>query len=83
MNDPPPAPVVGNLKNDSDPDVRIQGYFSVVSEHLERYYVDVTERGIFADTDCNFFRVEERSPECRECTLIINSTTEKPDYWPR
>lgn len=81
--DPPPATIVGNLTNETNPNNPIQGYFSVVSEEIKRSFVDVTERGIFAETNCTSFTFQTNPPECSNCTMIFNSTLVKPDYWPR
>ncbi len=79
--DPPPGVLNGNLVSTSDPNQRIQGYFSVVSQSFQRRFVNISERGFFADTDCES-RPRANNPEkCVDCTTLPRSTLVKPDYW--
>jgi len=79
--DPPPGVLRGNLFNVSDPDDNIQGYFSVARQSFERRFVNIAEKGFFADTDCQS-RPNANNPEkCVDCTTINRSTLVKPDYW--
>ena len=79
--DPPPGVIFGNLKNESNPDQNIQGYFSVASERFERFFAVPSRKGFFIDSDC-FSRPNAPNPErCTDCTTITNSTLERPDYW--
>ena len=79
--DPPPGILNGNLVNRTNPDERVQGYFSVVRQSFQRRFVDITQRGFFADTDCES-RPNANNPEkCLDCTTLSRSTLEKPDYW--
>ena len=79
--DPPPGLIFGNLKNETNPNENVQGYFSVVSESFERLFAVPSRKGFFIDSDC-FSRPNAPNPErCVDCTSILNSTLERPDYW--
>lgn len=80
--DPPPATIVGNLVNESDPTELIQGYFSVVSEDFKRQFVETGDLGFFVQTDCSSFSFRPGPPECEDCRRLPNSSREKPPYWP-
>ena len=80
--DPPPASIRGNLRNVNDEDDQIFGYFSVVSQASTRFFIDVTQQGFIADTNCSPFTFRMNPPECANCTLIANSTRERPAFWP-
>lgn len=79
--DPPPGTVSGNLFNPDDPDEQILGYFSAAGVTYRRVFMNENTLGFFAGQKCsNIFRRPDY-PECRECTILHNSTTEKPEYW--
>lgn len=80
--DPPPANIIGNLQNTTNPDVQIQGYFSVVSESFDRQFVETGRLGHFVQTKCTGFTFRENPPDCADCTIISNSSLDKPSYWP-
>lgn len=80
--DPPPATIRGNLTNLTDNNNVIQGYFSVVSESTQRLFIDVSDQGYFAESDCTSQSFRRNPPECSDCTSIQNSSLTKPDYWP-
>ena len=80
--DPPPATIAGNLVNTTNSQKKIQGYFSVVSQDFKRQFIETGDLGFFVQTDCtpSFRRVNP--PECAQCTIIPNSSLNKPPYWP-
>jgi hypothetical protein len=80
--DPPPATIRGNLINESNPAQQIQGYFSVVSQSTQRLFIDITKKGFFFQTDCTSLSFRRNPPECADCTIINNSSLERPPYWP-
>ncbi len=80
--DPPPGSIVGNLVNNTDENGRVQGYFSVVGQKSDRFFVDVTDKGAFARSECeDGFAGRNNPPRCSECTLINNSSLVRPPYW--
>ena len=82
--DPPPGSIVGNLVNNTNDNGRVQGYFSIVGQKSERFFVDVTKRDEFAQSECiDGFAGRNNPPRCSDCTLINNSTLVRPPYWPR
>lgn len=80
--DPPPATIVGNLTNTSNPEELIQGYFSVASQDFKRQFIETGDLGFFVQTNCTSFSFRPNPPECADCTLIANSSLDKPPYWP-
>jgi len=80
--DPPPATIVGNLTNTTNPEELIQGYFSVVSQDFKRQFIETGDLGFFVQTDCSSFSFRPGPPECADCRIIQNSSRDKPPYWP-
>ena len=79
--DPPPGIISGNLRNVTDPSKIVQGYFSVSRLSFFRRFVNIAERGYFADTDC-LTRPNANNPaKCLDCTTLPNSTLVRPPYW--
>tara|TARA_B100000497_G_C7693391_1_gene422422 strand:- start:1142 stop:2197 length:1056 start_codon:yes stop_codon:yes gene_type:complete len=79
--DPPPGVIFGNLTNTTNPDQTVQGYFSVASESFQRFFAVPSRKGYFIDSEC-FTRPGAPNPQrCVDCTTILNSTLERPDYW--
>jgi len=79
--DPPPGTVQGNMRNMTNPNESVFGYFSLSSLSFTRQFVDITTRGLFADTDC-LSRPRANNPEkCVDCTTVARSTLERPPYW--
>ncbi len=79
--DPPPGSIVGNLITDENSGGRVQGYFSVVSQKSKRLFVDVTDKGTFAESVCSL-RFNANNPQkCFDCLTINGSSYTKPTYW--
>ncbi len=79
--DPPPGVISGNLTNTTDPSKLVQGYFSVARLSFVRRFVNIAERGFFADTDCLTRPNANNPPQCLDCTTLPNSTLVRPPYW--
>lgn len=80
--DPPPGSIVSNLVDISNDASRIQGYFSVVGETSKRLFVDITQKGSFAESECiDGFGGRNNPPRCSDCPSIPGSSLVKPEYW--
>jgi len=79
--DPPPGILKGNLSNTTDPTKQVQGYFSVVRQASFNRFVNIAEKGFFADTDCQSRPNANNPAKCVDCTTLNRSTLTKPDYW--
>lgn len=80
LYDPPPGNVQGNLYNVNNKDEQIIGYFSVGGVSYYRYLVSSQSLGgNVINSPCGF---GSRIPQCQNCLVIKNSTTDKPSYWP-
>jgi len=80
--DPPPGKLQNNLFNESNPDQLVLGYFSVSSVNGKRLFITPTEIGKTIPTGCTSNPFRNNPTQCADCTTIINSTLEKPEYWP-
>lgn len=80
--DPPPGSIVSNLVDMSNDASRVQGYFSVVGETSKRLFVDVTQKGAFAESECiDGFGGRNNPPRCSDCPTIRGSSLVRPPYW--
>lgn len=71
IQDPPPAIVIGNITNTSNPDQQALGFFGASA---------VTSKAIFISRDELGVRVGEYiMPD--DCRVLSNSTTEQPVFW--
>jgi len=80
--DPPPGSVDGNLYNPEDENQTMNGYFSVAGISTTRAFVNPDTVGFFVEERCSFSPFQPQYSECRACETIINSSVEKPLYWP-
>ncbi len=80
--DPPPGSIIGNLVDNNNEDGRVQGYFSIVGQNSKRLFVDVSQRGAFAESTCvDGFGGRNNAEECSNCPLIRGASLVKPSYW--
>lgn len=79
--DPPPGTVRGNLYNPEDPEQQVLGYFSVCGASSVRKFVNGTSIGAYVAPRCSNNQFQGRPPECYNCLLLFNSSTDRPDYW--
>ncbi len=80
--DPPPGTVKGNVFNVDDPDEFVAGYFSISSLAQTRYFISQNSTGFSIPRYCWNFSWWPSPFGCDDCTKILNSSLEKPDYWP-
>ncbi|MEL6254654.1 MAG: DUF4249 domain-containing protein [Bacteroidota bacterium] len=79
--DPPPGTVKGNLFNPADENEQILGFFSVASVSYKRYFCNPDILNRFIDPKCSAIPFRPQFPECRDCSIVLGSELEKPDYW--
>ncbi|TFV96135.1 DUF4249 domain-containing protein [Algoriphagus kandeliae] len=82
--DTPPAPVRGNVKNISDPDEVVLGYFEVVRVSQNRIYTTRADVPFFIPEVCTYdpARPLDKYPRtCLRCSEFPNSTTQTPHWW--
>ncbi len=80
--DPPPGTVRGNLRNINDPNEEIVGYFSVSGISTKRFFANPQSLNqVFIEPRCFESPFRPTFPECMDCTTILNSNLDKPDYW--
>ena len=79
--DPPPGTVKGNLFNPADENDQILGFFSVASVSYKRYFANPDILNRFIDPKCSAIPFRPQFPECRDCSTVLGSELEKPDYW--
>ncbi|MBI1227753.1 MAG: DUF4249 family protein [Bacteroidetes bacterium] len=82
MFDPPPGTVKGNLFNPDDSLELVVGYFTVAGVSYKRAFTDASSIGTFVSRKCESLNGGGRGTECAYCLSIVNSTTQKPSYWP-
>ncbi len=81
--DPPPGKVRGNMRYTQDPDKLVLGYFSVAGVGYKRIFANITSTNSSVEPACFPYRPRSQNPpECVDCEILRNSTTDKPDYWP-
>ncbi len=82
MFSPLPGLLASNLKNKSDDQEPVYGYFYATLENIIRIYVSPEAAG-YPATNCPFNRPDGLSAhnQCCDCLLAPNSTTTKPAYW--
>ncbi len=81
--DKPAAPVIGNIRNRSDPDEEVLGYFEVVRADTTRVRVRADDISFRVELPCPArpdFDNNEPS-ECTNCLLITNSSHDRPYFW--
>ncbi len=79
--DAPPASVIGNMINESDPELPVLGYFRVESSVIERIKVNPNQIPIQIPAKyCGLNRLSSPS-ECSNCLGFPNSTEMKPSWW--
>lgn len=75
--DIPPAAVIGNMYNVSDPKEIVLGYFEVAAEEIIRVLtVPALLVPHYTRDPCR-----EWKPFCYDCLLLPNSSYDVPDYW--
>jgi hypothetical protein len=75
--DIPPAAVIGNMYNVSDPKEIVLGYFEVAAEEIIRVLtVPALLVPHYTHDPCR-----ELKPFCTDCLLLPNSSYDTPDYW--
>ncbi len=84
--DAPPAPILGNIKNVTNPEEIVLGYFEVSNVDSLRGFVskgDFNEFYLFTENVCedssNPFSRNGRF--CCNCTLLENASLERPSWW--
>jgi len=80
--DPPPGVLRGNLFSVTSSNQNVQGYFSLARQSFNRRFVNIGEKGFFADTDCQSRPGANNPAKCLDCTTLLRSTLVKPPYWP-
>lgn len=82
--DTPPAEIKGNMFNVNRPDELVLGYFQVVNETLNRFYLLEGDLPYRLRDYCEYlpFRDDSDYPsECKDCLLVRNSSYERPDWF--
>lgn len=84
--DAPPAPVLGNIKNVTNPEEIVLGYFEVSNVDSLRNFVtksSLSDFFLFTENVCtnssNPFSNNGRF--CCDCTRLENSSLERPSWW--
>ena len=85
MFETPPGPAGTNLRNVTNSEEEVLGYFYAAEEKVVRVKVDSLLAGLPSDQCRDFFgrdASEYPTPACRDCLWEeINSTLKKPDWW--
>jgi hypothetical protein len=77
--DPTPGTVSGNIQNLDDPEELVLGFFYATQTDTLRRLIRPGELGTPLSYCGN--PNNQGQEQCRECTVISNSTLTKPDYW--
>lgn len=75
--DPVPGEVKSNIRNIDAPEEVVSGYFYATSIDTIRRLITPLE----LNYPLPYCRAYTEDPACLDCTLIRNSSLEKPDYW--
>ena len=82
--DSPPATIIGNIKNISNPNEPVFGYFEVSATQLRRIYIDRGQIPTFVET-CIFgaidFDPSYQQKRCFFCEALEGSTVERPAWF--
>jgi len=86
LTDTPPAPIIGNIQNVSDPNDKVIGYFGAASSKIVRYWVD---RSLYKDAilvplmgrEANFEPSTPSRPPVYPCVLSKFRTPIRPEGW--
>jgi len=77
----PAGIILSNIKNITNPEKRVYGYFYTTEEHLLRVYIS-PELGRNQPMQCPIVGSSGDLAEfCCSCLLLEESTTEKPEWW--
>lgn len=79
--DSPPGTIIGNIYNVNDPNDIAVGYFSVASVSRYIYFINRNVTTAPVDSYCTTFSFRPNGFGCDDCTVLINSTRDKPDFW--
>lgn len=87
LADTPPAPIIGNIVNVTNPNEKVIGYFGAASSRTSRYWVD---RSIYKDAylvpilgrEMNLEPATPFRPPVYPCVLSKSRTSIKPQGWP-
>jgi hypothetical protein len=82
--DVPPAEIVGNWQNVSDPAEKVWGYFQVANTTFYRFFVVGSEVPFFLGTYCEYnsmFPPDSYPNECLNCLSLPGSTKVIPSWW--